>query len=219
MTIIAPSILSADYGRLAQEIEAIEAAGADWLHIDIMDGHFVPNLTFGPWVVTMAKKLTRLPLDAHLMVADPVTYGPIFTRAGADYVTIHVETTPHLHLALDAIRQAGARPGVALNPLTPLTFLEPCLDFVDLVVLMGVNPGWAGQTFIPATLTRITQVAQLLAARKSAQPIHLEVDGGVSDQTAPLLNKAGATVLVSGSYIFQSPDYGRAIAGLRHAMA
>ncbi|MDR1578149.1 MAG: ribulose-phosphate 3-epimerase [Deltaproteobacteria bacterium] len=215
MTIIAPSLLSAAPGRLTEEIQAIEAAGADWLHLDIMDGHFTPNLTFGPWIVELAKKETKLPLDVHLMVTDPLAQAKIFAQAGADFISVHVEATPHLHLVLDTIQRAGARPGVALNPLTPLDFLEPSLDFLDLIVIMGVNPGWAGQAFIPRTVKRVAQVSHLLATQKKDRSIFLEVDGGVSDQTAPALIQAGASVLVSGSYVFKSRDYGQAIAGLR----
>ncbi|MDR1083512.1 MAG: ribulose-phosphate 3-epimerase [Deltaproteobacteria bacterium] len=217
MPLIAPSILSADYGRLTQEIEAMEAAGADWIHIDIMDGHFVPNLTFGPWMVELAKKKTSLPLDVHLMVTDPVTYGPVFARAGADYVSVHAEAAPHLHRVLCSIKEAGAKAGLALNPLTHPCFLEQALDLLDLVVLMGVNPGWPGQDFIPQTLTKTAQVASLLSGLKPDRPIFLEIDGGVTDLSAPALVRAGATVLVSGSYLFRSPDYSLAIACLRRA--
>ncbi|MDR0550214.1 MAG: ribulose-phosphate 3-epimerase [Deltaproteobacteria bacterium] len=219
MIIVAPSLLSADHGHLAREIESLEAAGADWLHIDVIDGHFAPNLTFGPWIVEMARKLTRLPIDAHLMVTDPLTYGPTFARAGADYVSIHVEATVHLHRALAAIRLAGAKPGVALNPLTPLCYLEECLEYVDLVVVMGVNPGFSGQTFVPNAIRRVETAASLIANRPNANsnvpaPL-IEVDGGVSESVAPFLIQAGATVLVSGAYLFRSPDYKEALARLR----
>ncbi|MDR2442097.1 MAG: ribulose-phosphate 3-epimerase [Deltaproteobacteria bacterium] len=213
MCIIAPSILSADSGRLAQEIAAMEAAGADWLHLDIMDGHFVPNITFGPWVVEMAKKTAKIPLDVHLMVSDPLTYGPMFARAGADIVTIHTEATVHLHRALTAIREAGAKPGLVLNPATPLSAIEYSLDLVDLLVVMGVNPGFSGQPFIESTTQKVSNLTKFLQSRKLNIPI--EVDGGVNDQNAPHLAKAGATVLVSGSHLFKSKDYRAAILNLR----
>jgi ribulose-phosphate 3-epimerase len=213
MTLIAPSILSADHGRLAQEIQALEAAGADWIHIDIMDGHFVPNLTFGPWVVKLARNLTKLPLDVHLMVSDPVTYGPIFAEAGADFVSVHAEAAPHLHRVLSSIKDAGAKAGVALNPLTSLSVLDYCLDMADLIVLMGVNPGFAGQTFIPLTVEKTAALALKLAVNEHKGL--LEIDGGVTDKTAPALVQAGAQVLVSGSYVFKSSDYRLAMAGLR----
>jgi ribulose-phosphate 3-epimerase len=193
----------------------MEAAGADWIHLDVIDGHFAPNLTFGPWVVEMTRKVTKLPIDVHLMIEDPITFGPTFARAGADYVVVHVEATAHLHRALFAIKEAGARPGVALNPMTPLGFLEPCLDSVDLVVVMGVNPAFSGQAFIPETLGRVRETAKILATRDSGPLPLLEVDGGVNDQNGRLLAQAGAGVLVSGSYLFRSKDYRAAIASLR----
>ncbi|MDR1395146.1 MAG: ribulose-phosphate 3-epimerase [Deltaproteobacteria bacterium] len=213
MPLIAPSILSADHGCLAREIQALEAAGADWIHIDIMDGSFVPNLTFGPWIAELARRLTRLPLDVHLMVSDPLTYGPVFARAGADYVTVHAEACPHLHRALAAIREAGAKPGAVLNPLTPLVFLEECLHMIDLAVLMGVNPGWPGQAFIPETPARTARLAEIIKSRNLS--VLVEIDGGVTDLTAPALAESGADILVSGSWLFRSPDYAAAISTLR----
>ncbi|MDR2352544.1 MAG: ribulose-phosphate 3-epimerase [Deltaproteobacteria bacterium] len=213
MTLISPSILAADTGRFREEAQAVEGAGADWLHLDIMDGHFVPNITFGPWIVQMAKKAVKIPLDAHLMVSDPLVWGPIFAEAGADYVSIHVETTPHLHKALTSIKDKGAKAGVAINPTTPCVFLEPLLPYIDLIIVMGVNPGFAGQPFIPETTGKVRQIAALLKNR--APNILLEVDGGVTDQNARDLGLAGATALVSGSHLFKSLDYGATIRDLK----
>ncbi|MDR2350668.1 MAG: ribulose-phosphate 3-epimerase [Deltaproteobacteria bacterium] len=204
MVLVAPSILSADPGFLEDEARSLEAAGADWLHLDVMDGNFVPNITFGPWILKVAKKASKIPLDAHLMVTDPLFWGPAFAEAGADYVSVHVETCPHLHKTLLSIREKGARPGIALNPLTPLSFAVPALPLVDLVVIMGVNPGFSGQPFIPETVERVREAAELI--RKSGRDVSLEVDGGVTDELAGPLVAAGATVLVSGSFLFKSPD-------------
>jgi ribulose-phosphate 3-epimerase len=213
MVKIAPSILSADHGRLTEEIQAMEEAGADWLHLDIMDGHFVPNLTFGPWVVEIAKKATKIPLDVHLMVTDPLTLGPVFAKCGADLVSIHAEATGHLHRGLTAIRQAGSKPGAAINPATPLSALDACLDLVDLVVLMGVNPGFGGQAFIPSTTQRAGILSETIKSRKLA--VDIEIDGGVSQANAFELASAGVTVLVSGSQLYRSADYSQAIREMR----
>jgi ribulose-phosphate 3-epimerase len=210
---IAPSILSADFGVLAEEIARVESAGADQLHVDVMDGHFVPNLTVGPPVIEAIRKRTRLPLDVHLMIETPERYVPAFVSAGADLVTVHAETCPHLHRILHQIKEVGARAGVALNPSTALTALEYVLDMLDLVLVMSVNPGFGGQVFIPATYQKIRQLKGLLGPR----PIDLSVDGGVTvEHVAPLVAH-GATVLVAGSAIFRAPDPGAAIRRMRGA--
>jgi ribulose-phosphate 3-epimerase len=178
-----------------------------------MDGHFVPNLTFGPSIAKMVKKISNIPIEAHLMVSDPLTFGPLFAKTGADYVTVHVEATHHLHRALEAIRDAGAKPGAVINPGTPLITLEPCLKQMELIVVMGVNPGFSGQPFIPDTPLRVLELSRLLKSKNLDIPI--EVDGGVSDQNALELFKAGANILVSGSHLFSSPDYGQAIKKLK----
>ncbi|MDR0355215.1 MAG: ribulose-phosphate 3-epimerase [Deltaproteobacteria bacterium] len=213
MTIIAPSLLSADPGRFREEIQAMEAAGADWLHIDVMDGHFAPNLTFGPWMLEMAKKATSLPLDAHLMTSDPLKYGPVFAKAGADYVTVHIEATPHLDRCLNAIAEAGAKPGVALNPATAVSLLDSCLSLPQLFLIMGVNPGFSGQPYIPSTADKARRLRALLESR-DLSPL-VSVDGGVNYKNAFSLTSAGADVLVSGSVLFQEKDYKAAIGRLR----
>jgi ribulose-phosphate 3-epimerase len=191
----------------------MEAAGADWIHLDVMDGHFVPNISFGPWVVQTAKRSCRLPLDVHLMVSDPLFYGPLFAKAGADLVTIHAEATVHHERAFRTIREAGAKPGLALNPSTPLGALEYCLDLVELVILMGVNPGFGGQPIVESVFGKIADLSALMDRRGRRVPI--EIDGGVDDRTGPLLARAGADVLVSGSHLFGQADYGQAVGRLR----
>ncbi|HEX2257334.1 MAG TPA: ribulose-phosphate 3-epimerase [Afifellaceae bacterium] len=213
--IIAPSVLSADFSRLAEEIAAVEAAGADWIHLDVMDGHFVPNITFGPPVVAAARPATRLPFDVHLMIAPADPYLEAFAAAGADTITIHPEAGPHLDRSLQTIRGLGKRAGVALNPATPVSAIEHVLDRLDLVLVMTVNPGFGGQSFIPAMLDKIARLRSLVAGR----PIDIEVDGGVGPETAGKVAAAGANALVAGSAIFRGgPDaYARNIAAIRAA--
>jgi ribulose-phosphate 3-epimerase len=213
--LIAPSILSADFGRLADEVRAVEAAGADYIHVDVMDGRFVPNITLGPVVVQAVKRATRLPLDVHLMIVEPEKYIEDFVKAGASIITVHVETCPHLHRTVQQIKQAGAKASVVLNPSTPLIALEEILGDVEQVLLMSVNPGFGGQSFIPATLEKIRRLKQMVDGRGLA--VDIEVDGGVKAANAKQIVDAGANVLVAGSAVFESKDYRAAIAALRGA--
>ncbi len=212
--LVAPSILSADFGRLAEEVRAVEAAGADWVHVDVMDGRFVPNITIGPVVVEAVKKATRLPLDVHLMIVEPEKYIGDFAKAGASYITVHVEACPHLHRTLQQIRQAGAKPGVVLNPSTPVRAVEDVLGEVELVLLMSVNPGFGGQAFIPRTVEKVRQLKQMVEAH-GLSGVRIEVDGGINAKTGRQVVEAGASVLVAGSFVFNSPDYRSAIQQLR----
>ncbi len=200
---IAPSILAADFAHLAEAVESAEAAGADYIHVDVMDGHFVPNITIGPPVVRSLRRVTSLPLDVHLMISDPMRYAPIFAEAGADGLTVHVEATPNLHRILQQIRALGVRPGVSLNPATPAIAISEVLSDVDLVLVMTVNPGFGGQTLIEHTLRKIAQVREMLDGIGSEA--ELEVDGGISPQTAERVVAAGATVLVAGEAVFGAP--------------
>ncbi len=213
MKLIAPSILSADFARLGEEIRAVEEAGADWIHIDVMDGHFVPNITMGPLVVEAVRRSTRLPLDVHLMIENADRYIPDFIEAGADLVAVQVEACVHLNRSIQLIRECGARPGAVLNPATPLESLAWVLEDVDFIMLMSVNPGFGGQQFIPNTLARIRQLREMLNARGLAPLI--EIDGGVNAGTIADIAAAGADVFVAGSAIFGSPDYRAAIAEFR----
>ncbi|MBX7113297.1 MAG: ribulose-phosphate 3-epimerase [Myxococcaceae bacterium] len=211
---IAPSILSADFGRLAEEVKAVEAAGADYIHVDVMDGRFVPNITMGPVVVQAVKKATALPLDVHLMIVEPEKYIEDFVKVGASIVTVHVETCPHLHRTLQQIRRAGAKPSVVLNPSTGLSAIEEVLGEVDQVLLMSVNPGFGGQAFIPATVEKIRKLRAMLDAKGLAK-VDIEVDGGIGPDTVKSVVAAGANVLVAGQAVFRSPDYRAAIATLK----
>jgi len=210
---IAPSILSADFAALGDAIAVVEGGGADMIHVDVMDGRFVPNLTIGPCVIESIRKRTRLPLDTHLMIVEPERYIEDFVRAGADFLTVHVEASPHLHRTLQQIREAGAKAGVALNPSTPPDAIEWVLDSLDLILVMSVNPGFGGQSFIPSSYAKVRQIRTLVGAR----PIEVSVDGGVSHNTAGGLAKAGATALVAGSAIFGAQDPAQAVKDLRSA--
>jgi ribulose-phosphate 3-epimerase len=210
---IAPSILSADFARLAEEVQKVEAGGADLLHVDVMDGHFVPNLTIGPPIVACLRKATKLPLDVHLMITNADQYIPEFADAGADYLTVHVEACPHLHRTVQSIKERRVKAGVTLNPATSLTTVEEILPDADLLLVMSVNPGFGGQQFIPTVLDKIARARQLLVRTRSRAL--LEVDGGVKADNAADIVKAGADILVAGSAIFCSDDYPGVIAALR----
>lgn len=213
MKLIAPSILSADFTRLKEEIAAAEAAGADWIHADVMDGHFVPNITFGPLMVEAVRRVTGLPIDVHLMINDPDRYIGDFAKAGATFISVHAETCPHLHRTVQLIRDSGSRPGVVLNPATPIETLRWILEYLDFVLVMSVNPGFGGQAFIPNSIAKIAGLRRMIT-EMGLQTL-IEVDGGVSPQTIAGIAAAGANVFVAGSAIFKSPDYRQTILSLR----
>jgi ribulose-phosphate 3-epimerase len=213
LTIIASSLLAANFVRLAEDIAKVEAAGADWLHLDIMDGHFVPNLTFGPPIVAAIRKITKLPLDVHLMVTNPSALVDDFAAAGADWLTVHGETEPHLHRLITRIRELGVRPAIALNPATPIHSLDEILPEVDMVLIVSVNPGFGGQKFIPSSIDKIRRLKKQISALN--REILIEVDGGINSMTSPLVRESGTDVLVAGSAVFGSDDLAAAIRKIR----
>ena len=213
---IAPSILSADFSRLKDEIQAVEAAGADWLHVDVMDGHFVPNITIGPVVVESIRKVTKIPLDVHLMITDPDKYAPEFIKAGADWVSIHPDTCRDPNLSLGKIRDLGAKASIAVNPDVPLEKVDGCFPDIDMILMMTVFPGFGGQAFIPNVLPKIEQVRKMIDQRKL--PILVEADGGIKADNIDRVVGAGAEVIVSGSGIFKTPDYAQTIRRMRKAV-
>jgi len=215
--VIAPSILSADFSRLGEEISAVDAAGADWIHIDVMDGRFVPNITIGPLIVEAIRPITKKPLDVHLMIVEPEKYVADFAKAGADHIIVHCEhnASPHLHRTLGQIKELGKKAGVVLNPSTPLDFLEYVLELCDIVLIMSVNPGFGGQSFIPEMVPKIRKLRQMCDER-GLDP-WIEVDGGLKANNTWQVLEAGANAIVAGSAVFKAKDYAEAIEGIRHS--
>jgi ribulose-phosphate 3-epimerase len=214
---IAPSILSADFSRLGEEVEAVERAGADLIHVDVMDGHFVPNITIGPLVVTGLRKLTSLPLDVHLMIEKPERYIEAFAQAGSTWITFHAEVCPRLGQMIKKVRQLKVRPGVVLNPSTPLKTLYPVVDAIDLVLLMSVHPGFGGQSFIPSTLKKIERLRKIID--QNHYPLEIEVDGGIKAENIGEVSRAGGDIFVLGTGIFKTKDYAETIRQLREEIA
>lgn len=213
---IAPSILSADFSQLGEEIKDVEKGGADYIHVDVMDGHFVPNITIGPLIVEAIRPVTKLPLDVHLMIENPDQYIPQFAKAGADIISVHVEACPHLHRTIHLIKEQGVKAGVVLNPATPVSTISHIIDDVDLILLMTVNPGFGGQSFISSVLPKIREVRELVT--KSGRNIEVEVDGGVNPETAKQCIEAGADVLVAGSAIYNQRNRKKAIDSIRASL-
>ncbi|MEF7561860.1 ribulose-phosphate 3-epimerase [Bacillus infantis] len=213
MVKIAPSILSADFSRLGEEIKDVERGGADYIHVDVMDGHFVPNITIGPLIVEAVRPITKLPLDVHLMIENPDQYIEAFAKAGADYITVHAEASRHLHRTIHLIKSYGVKAGVVLNPATPAEALKHIIQDIDMVLLMTVNPGFGGQKFISSVLPKIRQVKEMAA--EQGLDLEIEVDGGVNEETAKFCIEAGANVLVAGSAVYNQKDRAKAIAALR----
>ncbi|OKL35265.1 ribulose-phosphate 3-epimerase [Domibacillus mangrovi] len=213
---IAPSILSADFAKLGEDIKDVELGGADYIHVDVMDGHFVPNITIGPLIVDAIRPITELPLDVHLMIENPDQYIDAFAKAGADIITVHVEACPHLHRTIQLIKSTGAKAGVVLNPHTPVSTIQHILEDIDMVLLMTVNPGFGGQSFIHSVLPKIREVADLVAEKNLN--VEIEIDGGVNPETAKLCVEAGANVLVAGSAIYNQKDRAEAIQAIRNSV-
>lgn len=212
---IAPSILAADFAKLGQEVLEVEKAGADWIHVDVMDGHFVPNITMGPIVVDALRPLTKLPLDVHLMIENPDRYIEEFAKAGADYITVHVEACPHLHRTIQLIRSFGVKPGVVLNPHTPVEAVQHILEDIDLVLFMTVNPGFGGQKFIHSVIPKVQQLSEWIKEKKLS--VEIEIDGGINEETIVPCAKAGATVFVAGSAIYSKADRAHALQSIKKA--
>jgi ribulose-phosphate 3-epimerase len=213
MVKIAPSILSADFAKLGEDVNAAEKAGADWIHVDVMDGHFVPNITIGPLVVSAVKKIAKVPLDVHLMIENPDLYVKEFADCGSDIITIHEEATVHLHRSIQNIKECGVKAGVSINPATPVSNIELVLPYVDLVLIMSVNPGFGGQSFIPEALQKIKDLKKMIVDRKLN--VEIEVDGGVKTDNVAEVVKAGADIVVMGSAFYNSPDYAETVKTVR----
>ncbi|MFJ5769930.1 ribulose-phosphate 3-epimerase [Psychrobacillus sp. NPDC093180] len=215
MVKIAPSILAANFAKLGEEVLEVEKAGAELIHIDVMDGHFVPNITMGPIVVEALRPLTKLPLDVHLMIENADQYIEAFAKAGADYITVHVEACPHLHRTIQLIRSFGVKPGVVLNPHTPIETIQHVLEDIDMVLFMTVNPGFGGQKFIHSVVPKVKQLADII--RERSLSIEIEIDGGINEETIKPCVEAGATILVAGSAIYNAPDKGKALQAIKEA--